>query len=133
MNTKLLLARSFAIVLLLLLGARSRAQPTGNNTEKINYAHFFVSCTDDKKVIVDWDVDTLPEANYFELEKSTDGRNFKTIALILGPNPGRSLPVFYSCYDNKKRKAKLTYYRVKHVSSSGREDLSEVKTVAKNQ
>ncbi len=109
-----------------------QAQHITDNTGKIKYAHFTVSYTDQKIVMVDWEVDVTSDANYFELEKSTDGINFKTIALILGPDPARALPVFYSCYDKQKRKSKLTYYRVKHISTSGEEDVSEVKLLAKN-
>jgi hypothetical protein len=131
MNTKFIINNSFATIIMLFAYISCQAQHVTDTTDKIKYAHFTVSCTDKKKVMVDWDVDVTPSANYFELEKSTDGINFKTIALILGPNPARALPVFYSCYYKQKRKSKLTCYRVKHISTSGQEDVSEVKFLAK--
>jgi hypothetical protein len=132
MNTKIILTNSFATVLMLLAYTGSQAQHVTSNGDKVNYAHFTVSCTDNKKVMVDWDVDVTSAVNYFELEKSTDGVNFKTIALILGPDPTKSLPVYYSCYDKKSKSSKLTYYRVRHISISGEEEVSDVKFLAKN-
>lgn len=131
MNTKNTLTSSAIILLMLFAFTGSEAQHVTNNTNKINYAHFTVSCTDNKKVVVDWDVDVSSEINYFELEKSTDGVNFKTLALVLGPDPTKALPVYYSCFDKKNKSARRVYYRVKHVSVSGEEEISDIKFLAK--
>lgn len=132
MNTKDILVSSVITSLMLFAYIDSQAQRVSNNADKINYAHFTVSCTDNKKVVVDWDVDVTSEVNYFELEKSADGINFKTIAMILGPDPTKNLPVYYSCFDKKSKSSKRVYYRVKHISASGKEEVSDIKFLAKN-
>jgi hypothetical protein len=132
MNTKDILTSSVIILLMLFAFNGSQAQRVTNKADKINYAHFTVSCTDNKRVVVDWDVDVTSEVNYFELEKSADGVNFKTVAMVLGPDPTKTLPVYYSCFDRKSKSSKRTYYRVKHISTSGEEEVSDVKFLAKN-
>ena len=52
----------------------------------INVTEFTVSAKQ-QKVIIDWKTDGATATNYFAVQKSTDGVNFKTVALVLGPDP----------------------------------------------
>ena len=80
-----------------------------------------------KPVWIDMIDDTT--ANYFEVEKSGDGRDFKTVALVMGPDPSKKDCDCYGCYDKINSKSDTTYYRVKHVDSNGVFDFSSVKMI----
>lgn len=104
-----------------------------NSTEqpKIKFTKFSIS-TDKKKIAIDWATDASVPTNYFEIQKSLDGVNFKTIALVLGPDPKQSTCDCYGCFDKYvRKKAKHSYYRLKHVDTNGEEQVSEAKLLAK--
>ena len=56
------------------------------NKSKINYTSFTVNSVK-QRIMIDWSTDNKVETNYFEIQKSVDGVNFKTIAMVLGPDP----------------------------------------------
>lgn len=85
-----------------------------------------------KKIIIDWVTDNKVAANYFEIERSVDGINFKTIAVVLGPDPKEVGGESYECVDKPLASAKKYYYRLKHVSTDGESELSETKMLAIN-
>ena len=95
---------------------------------KISYTSFTVNETN-KKVIIDWITDNKVAANYFEIQRSTDGKNFKTIALVLGPDPKQGSNNSYECFDTPSNKKKY-FYRLKHISTDGDVEMSDVKMLA---
>lgn len=95
---------------------------------KISYTSFTVNEAN-RKVIIDWITDNKVAANYFEIQRSTDGKNFRTIALVLGPDPNQGNSNSYECFDTPSNKKKY-FYRLKHVSTDGEAELSEVKMLA---
>lgn len=99
----------------------------GHNA-KISYASFTVNQAN-KKVTIDWITDNKVAANYFEIQRSTDAKNFRTIALVLGPDPKQGNSNSYECFDTPSNKKKY-FYRLKHVSTDGEADLSEAKMLA---
>src|SRR4051812_6590673 len=52
-----------------------------------------------KKVVIDWKTDGAIATNYFAIQKSVDGVNYKTIALVLGPDPKQKGCDCYGCSD----------------------------------
>lgn len=98
------------------------------HSAKISYTSFTVNEAK-KKVIIDWITDNKMAANYFEIQRSTDGKNFRTIALVLGPDPNQRNSNSYECFDTPTNK-KQYFYRLKHVSTDGEAELSEVKMLA---
>ena len=68
--------------------------------------------------------------NYFEVEKSTDGKNFKTVAYVLGADPTKTDCECFGCFDKVTGKAKESYYRLKHVNTNGSVQFSEVRMLA---
>jgi len=95
---------------------------------KISYTSFTVNEAN-KKVIIDWITSENVVANYFEIQRSSDGKNFKTIALVLGPDPKQGSNNSYECFDTPSNKKKY-FYRLKHISTDGETELSEVKMLA---
>jgi hypothetical protein len=96
---------------------------------KVNYTSFTVSAAD-KKVMINWKTEDNLQNNYFELERSFDGKNFKTIAIVFGPDPQKLNCNCYECFDKPSKSQHEYYYRLKCVSSEGYIELSEVKMLA---
>jgi phosphohistidine phosphatase SixA len=121
MNRNLL--RSLFLFTIVLGSANLRAQNTN-----VKVIDFTVSAKE-QKVIIDWKTDGTRATNYFAIQKSTDGVNFKTIALILGPDPKKANLDCYGCTDKYIKNAK-SYYRVVHIDNDGREQITEAKVLA---
>jgi hypothetical protein len=98
---------------------------------KINFTSFTVN-SNQKRIIIDWATDNKVPTNYFEIERSSDGINFKTIALVLGPDPKQTSCDCYECFDKPDLNSKKYFYRLKHVSTDGEIELSETKMLAIN-
>ena len=95
---------------------------------KVSYTSFTVNEASNK-VVIDWITDNKVATNYFEIQRSTDGKNFKTVALVFGPDPRQSEGNSYECFDTPSNKKKY-FYRLKHVNTDGEAELSEVKMLA---
>ena len=128
MKTNLLLIRNGLIVVLFLSFAFN-VNAQKNSSEKINITHFEV-VKEQNKIVLEWSTDKSSKTNYFEVEKSTDGKNFKTVAYVLGADPTKTDCECYGCFDKVTGKAKESYYRLKHVNSNGNIQFSEVKMLA---
>lgn len=126
MKLNLLGRTSVTIVFFLLLGYSSQAQ--NNNNEKITIKDFRVARQQDK-IAVKWSTEGRPEANYFEVERSVDGKNFKAVAYVLGPDPTLEHDQF-SFLEKTDDNAKGYYYRLKHVNTDGIAQFSEIKKLA---
>ena len=96
---------------------------------EINIIDFNVVMSQNK-VNINWSTDKANPTNYFEVEKSSDGKNFKTVAYVLGADPARTDCDCYGCFDKVSKNYKNSYYRLKHVDSEGVVEFSEVKMLA---
>ena len=81
----------------------------------------------DNRINLIWATENADNDNYFEVERSKDGKNFKTVTIVLGPDPRKS-DTQYDCVD-KNITRNTSYYRVKHVSSTGKTEFSETKMI----
>lgn len=113
------------LLITVLMFAASGSLSAQNN---IKYTNFKIS-EKQKKVSIDWSTDNSASANYFEIQKSKDGINFKTIALVLGADPSQKTCECYGCFDKVSKKA---YYRLVHIDTNGIAQISETKLLAKN-
>ncbi|MDP4285161.1 MAG: hypothetical protein Q8891_12105 [Bacteroidota bacterium] len=102
-----------------------------NQHQKVNIVNFKV-VENHNKVSVNWATDDKTPTNYFELEKSNDGKNFKTVAYILGADPTKTDCDCYGCFDKVNTNKKELYYRLKHVSTDGEVEFSETRMLAIN-
>ena len=96
-------------------------------TSKVKVTDFTVTAKE-QKVIIDWKTDGTSATNYFAIQKSTDGINFKTVALVMGPDPKKANCDCYGCSDKYVKNAK--YYRVVHVDNAGNEQITDAKVLA---
>ncbi len=98
----------------------------------INVTNFKVSVKE-QKVMIDWKTDGATATNYFAIQKSIDGINYKTVALVLGPDPKQKNGDCYGCSDKYITKiAKHSYYRLVHIDTDGNEQITEAKLLAKS-
>ena len=65
------------------------------------------------KVNINWSTDKMKATNYFEVEKSNDGKNFKTVAYVLRADPAKKDSKSYGCVDKIKKSTDRYYYRIK--------------------
>ena len=128
MKTNLLVVRNGLIVVLFLsLAFSTNAQKVAS--AKINITNFQV-VKEQNKVAIKWATDKTSQTNYFEVEKSNDGKNFKTVAYVLGADPTQTDCECFGCFDKITGKSKESYYRLKHVNTNGNVQFSEVKMLA---
>ena len=99
--------------------------------EKINFTDFKINSIKNR-IAIHWKTDDGVSANYFEIERSSNGINFKTIAMVLGPDPKQVNCNCYEGFDKPDSKSKKYYYRLKHVSIDGEIELSKTKMLAIN-
>ena len=110
------------IVLFALTAFPAQAQDNTN----IQITRFELKMEKAHKVNINWATDDKVETNYFEVERSTDGEVFKTVALVFGPDPVKEGDQYESFDKISGRKA---YYRLKHVSLDGTLQYSSVKMI----
>ena len=131
MNTKKIPQLIIIVIFSSLISLQSQAQNPQEQESKLNFTSFTVK-TAAKRISIDWSIENAVSTNYFEIQKSTDGVNFKTIALVLGPDPKQLTGDCYGCFDRYVRKnAKHSYYRLRHVDTNGAEQVSETRLLAK--
>jgi hypothetical protein len=128
MNSKLIVFRNgLAVAFFLLFACNLNAQKTNN--EKINITNFQVM-KEKGKVAIRWATDDASATNYFEVERSTDGKNFKTVAYVLGADPAQNNCECFGCFDKIDARTKESFYRLKHVNVNGSVQFSNVKMLA---
>ena len=108
----------------------TQAQNQASVPGKINFTSFTLN-SKPKGIVIDWATDSKVPTNYFEIERSSDGVTFTTIAMVFGPDPKQTGCDCYECFDKTRVKQKF-FYRLKHVSTDGQIELSETKMLAVN-
>jgi len=130
MSSKNIFRSIFVSLVFVSAHAVTTAQSPVSGHGKINFTNFTVN-SKPKGIMIDWATDNKVPTNYFEIERSSDGVNFKTIAMVLGPDPKQANCDCYECFDKTGSKAKY-FYRLKHVGTDGEVELSETKMLAVN-
>ncbi|WP_091506244.1 hypothetical protein [Flexibacter flexilis] len=97
-------------------------------TLPVTLAHFEAARVDAQAIDLDWITQTELNSKGFELQKSTDGQQFRTIANISGKGTA-STGAEYSYTDHNAGHTHL-YYRLKQVDDNGEFTYSPVKFVA---
>lgn len=118
----------FTLITFICSCVNAQVQPTSS---VIKFTKFDV-VEQNSKIAINIETDGTVQTNYFEIQKSNDGVNFKTIALILGPDPKQTTCDCYGCFDKLLIGNTKAYYRAKHISSDGVEQVSSPKSLAKS-
>ncbi|HZW66182.1 MAG TPA: hypothetical protein VFF23_10865 [Hanamia sp.] len=127
MRSGYLIVRSgFWVMLFFAFAHTTKAQ--SNAVAKIRMENFQVTEAQNK-IKIHWSTNSKA-TNYFEVQKSVDGKNFKTIAYVLGPDPAKPGCECFGCFDKKDSKKQISYYRLKHLDFDGNVQFSEIKMLA---
>jgi hypothetical protein len=122
-----LIRNSFLLIFFFLISAGAQAQ--SNNAGKIQIDNFRVSEIQNK-INIGWSTNSGQATNYFEVQKSVDGKNFRTIAYVFGADPAKPGCECFGCFDKKDSKRQISYYRLKHRDLDGHVQFSEIKMLA---
>ncbi|HET6994685.1 MAG TPA: hypothetical protein VFI06_06870 [Chitinophagaceae bacterium] len=82
----------------------------------------FISNSNSGKIILTWMITDNQDVDRFELEKSLDGKSFKTAALVFANY--KSGTDSYQFID-KENKSNTYYYRIRIISKNGSVDYSQ--------
>lgn len=105
--------------------------PAGIAAEHINTIDFPVSFEDltvkltDKKAVISWSTLTEKNNKQFEIQRSTDGEAFKTIAIIFTLNDSSEVKSYTFKDELKGVKSKKIIYRIMQVDTSERYTFSK--------
>jgi Secretion system C-terminal sorting domain len=90
---------------------------------------FFGVVGKDHKATASWTTETEINHDRFELERSFDNINFKTVALILGPKSENGTSKNYEYTDKSAELSgkKVAYYRLKQIDIDGKATYSTIK------
>lgn len=117
----------YLVALLTALNLTATAQ---NNSKTINITNFTVYAKE-AKIVIDWATDGASPTNYWEIQRSSDGVQFAAVALVLGPDPRQAGDKYQAADKLKDIKGAAVYYRLRHIGTDGREQLSNIIQLAK--
>lgn len=79
----------------------------------------------DNRLFIDWATDGTAKTNYWEVQGSVDGKRFSTLAIVMGPDPGKAGEQYE--YKGKiDTQNQAAYYRVVHVQEDGEKQPSNI-------
>jgi hypothetical protein len=90
---------------------------------------YFEVFQSEENIELAWITATETNNDYFEIQRSSDGLNFRTIEVISG-NGNSSQPKHYR-FEDKSKEHHTYYYRLKQVDYDGSTTYSMIKTVQK--
>ncbi len=127
-----LLTLTFILVLLIFAGqAYAFTKYNTVNNPGVEYASLVATATE-KSVFINWVTSSEQNSSHFEVERSTDMKAFKTVAMVLdgfsttGTN-GKSYKFKEDAGDIKK--GKTVYYRLKQIDNDNQVHYSTVMAV----
>lgn len=83
----------------------------------------------ENRLYVEWSANTGTNNNYWQVQSSSDGKRFSTIAIVLGPDP--NWPTEHFTFKEKITDKSLSnYYKVVHVSADNQLSESEITSPA---
>lgn len=102
-----------------------------NKVLSVRYSSFEAYSLDNTTANITWITESETNNDHFEIERSFDQRDFKTIALIFGAEGNVSTTSKYSFRDNAKGLSRhaVVYYRLKQIDFDGKVTCSVVKMV----
>lgn len=109
------------------LTGETPATVTTASLTSVVYQSIIVTITT-KSVILDWNTSSEAGNGYFEVERSTNATDFKTIALVLDGFATEGTGKKYAFKEDaaRVRNGKVSYYRLKQFDTYGNVSYSEV-------
>lgn len=76
---------------------------------------------------LNWSTAQESDNSHFEVEKSTDGRNWNMIAMVMGYGTTNTVSNYQ--YTDKKNSNAVVYYRIRQVDLNGKAYYTDVRTI----
>lgn len=130
-----LLTSVFTLSLLSFAVSAKASDKSASNNPGIEYASLAATATE-TSVIINWVTISELNNNHFEVERSTDMKEFKTVAMVLdgfaatGNTNGKSYKFKEAAGDVKK--GKTVYYRLKQIDNDNHVHYSAIMAVQMN-
>lgn len=99
---------------------------TTSSVLPVNISSFNVS-PNKNSVLITWTTASEQNNSHFDIERSTDGKNYTKIATVQG-NGTTSLSHTYQVFDNKPLNG-INYYHIKQVDADGKYQISDVRSL----
>ena len=93
----------------------------------VTFVNFYVA-NDNETVRISWSTATEKNNSHFEIQRSTEGVNWTTIAVIAAV--GNSTSLNHYSYSDKKINAAVTYYRIKQIDEDATTTYTAVKSIS---
>lgn len=77
--------------------------------------------------VLSWVTAQEKENSHFEVEKSTDGRNWTMLVMVLGNGTTNQTSRYQ--YTDKNENSAVVYYRIRQVDTDGKASYTDVKTI----
>ena len=118
---------SILVGLAAFISCQAQGQPSETKTLTITN---FKAYEKDAKQVVEWNTATAVTASWWQVQGSTNGKTFTTLAIVLGDDPKQQGTYRYTGKIRKGRRA-LKYYRLCCSGSSGAIQISKIIQPAK--
>jgi hypothetical protein len=118
---------AFSVSALAPVTAENQLSAMPRHLESFEYQSIKVTITD-KSVILDWNTASELRSNYFEVERSSDMNEFKTVALVLDGFTTGGTGKRYAFKEDVSvaKNGKVAYYRLKQFDANGIVSYSSV-------
>ena len=116
------------MIVLLVAGfslVKANAQSPVTTGSKIVITNFKVYENNDQ-LFIDWQTDGVVDANYWQIQRSADGKNYTTIAIVLGPDPRQGANRYQYKGKMRKRGESNLIYRLSPVDQREKEINTEI-------
>ena len=109
--------------ILLILAGRANCQTNELSIIKLKN---FTAYEKGDRLSVKWATEGPVATNYFEVQRSEDGKMFRTIALVLGPDPQQQGNNYQYMEKVKEGVSKNALYRLCHVDENGMRQTTQI-------
>jgi hypothetical protein len=127
-STFVILVTLFSAISVSALSTVTTKKPLNETTGNLVYQNIIVTITA-KSVILDWNTASEHSNGYFEVERSTNQTDFKTIALVLdgfAAEEGTGKKYAFKEDASKVRNGHVVYYRLKQFDEHGNVSYSAI-------
>ena len=91
--------------------------------------HKFTASLDTKMVTLEWTVDTDDDFTHYSVERSTDGKNYAEIGMVMTTGGAREISNYRFKDGNMLSSSGVIYYRLKWIEANRETVVSQVRVI----
>jgi hypothetical protein len=122
--------KKLTCLLMLMFALNNTKAQTEAAGSKITITNFNVYENNDQ-LFINWQTDGVVDANYWQVQRSTDGKNYATIAFVLGADPRQAANHYQYKVKMRKRGESKLFYRLSPVDKNDKEISTEIISATK--